>query len=319
MKHTIRKITGFLAVAVTVFMLLPLSAWAGNTVLSVSKSDIKAGDEFTVTVSGASASNLSLHYDGTMVTLKSQGQASLDGNTLSINAKSATFTFTAKKAGSAGFVGSSDQYARSSAMISIGEAAAAKPQTAETKTEDSNEKKSSKTTDADKSTDKKSKDTEDTDQVVSVSTNDPDDDTDVSDAKTDVSENTAQEDSAAQQEYPFFSSADLSLKELVTDRRIIAIIGVLVAIIIILVIRLLWIHFSEYEYYDDEESEDDEEATEERVSETQKTPETKKSKNTEPDDTDALYEKLKEEEKLTMPKTPVVPEKKLHLEDLNNL
>ena len=37
------------------------------------------------------------------------------------------------------------------------------------------------------------------------------------------------------------------------------------------------------------------------------------------DETDKLYERLKEEEKLSMPKTPVVPEKKLHLEDLNNL
>lgn len=316
MKQTIRKITGFLAVIAVVLMLIPLDAKAADTVLSISKSDIKAGDEFSVTVSGAASSNLSLHYDGTMVTLKSKGNASLDGNTLSINAKSATFTFTAKKAGSAGFVGSSDQYAKSSAIVNIAEASSAADNT-------DTAKKDSGSTESDKSTEKKTKEKEDSDQAAATSSDDTDTDeptdTATSGTSTDEAENADQEDSAAQQEYPSFSASDLSLRDLVTDRRVLTIIGVLVVVIIILVIRLLWIHFSDYGDDDEDFSDDAIESADEEIPVRTGTQSAIKEKVNDIDDTELLYEKLKEEEKLTMPKTPVVPEKKLHLEDLNNL
>ena len=317
----IKKTTGLLIAAVFLFMLTPVNVFAANTILSISKSDIKAGDDFTVTVSGAETSNLSLHYDGTMVTLKSQGNATLNGNILSINARSASFAFTAKKSGSAGFVASSDKYARSSVRINIGEADAADTTTADTNaaTDDtkaaadtSSDNTSDKTQTKDAATDNSSKSTDST--AAS-------DATAASDGTVSDSTSTA----ADVKDYPEISTSDFSLKELVLDRRITLIIGALLAVIIVLVIMLVWSHLSSLKDYDEEDEEPDDIADDfddEKINikEQVKAPSEKKPDfSDDEDETDKLYERLKEEEKLSMPKTPVVPEKKLHLEDLNNL
>ena len=225
----IKKTTGLLIAAVFLFMLTPVNVFAANTILSISKSDIKAGDDFTVTVSGAETSNLSLHYDGTMVTLKSQGNATLNGNILSINARSASFAFTAKKSGSAGFVASSDKYARSSVRINIGEAAAADTTTDDTKAaaDTSSDNTSDKTQTKDAATDNSSKSTDST--AAS-------DATAASDGTVSDSTSTA----ADVKDYPEISTSDFSLKELVLDRRITLIIGALLAVIIVLVINLIF-------------------------------------------------------------------------------
>lgn len=310
----IKKTTGLLIAAVFLFMLTPVNVFAANTILSISKSDIKAGDDFTVTVSGAETSNLSLHYDGTMVTLKSQGNATLNGNILSINARSASFAFTAKKSGSAGFVASSDKYARSSVRINIGEAAAADTTTDDTKAaaDTSSDNTSDKTQTKDAVTDNSSKSTDST--AAS-------DATAASDGTVSDSTSTA----ADVKDYPEISTSDFSLKELVLDRRITLIIGALLAVIIVLVIMLVWSHLSSLKDYDEEDEEPDDIADDFddekiNVKEQVKAPSEKKPDfSDDEDETDKLYERLKEEEKLSMPKTPVVPEKKLHLEDLNNL
>ena len=310
----IKKTTGLLIAAVFLFMLTPVNVFAANTILSISKSDIKAGDDFTVTVSGAETSNLSLHYDGTMVTLKSQGNATLNGNILSINARSASFAFTAKKSGSAGFVASSDKYARSSVRINIGEAAAADTTTDDTKAaaDTSADNTSDKTQTKDAATDNSSKSTDST--AAS-------DATAASDGTVSDSTSTA----ADVKDYPEISTSDFSLKELVLDRRITLIIGALLAVIIVLVIMLVWSHLSSLKDYDEEDEEPDDIADDFddekiNVKEQVKAPSEKKPDfSDDEDETDKLYERLKEEEKLSMPKTPVVPEKKLHLEDLNNL
>lgn len=310
----IKKTTGLLIAAVFLFMLTPVNVFAANTILSISKSDIKAGDDFTVTVSGAETSNLSLHYDGTMVTLKSQGNATLNGNILSINARSASFAFTAKKSGSAGFVASSDKYARSSVRINIGEAAAADTTTDDTKAaaDTSSDNTSDKTQTKDAATDNSSKSTDST--AAS-------DATAASDGTVSDSTSTA----ADVKDYPEISTSDFSLKELVLDIRITLIIGALLAVIIVLVIMLVWSHLSSLKDYDEEDEEPDDIADDFddekiNVKEQVKAPSEKKPDfSDDEDETDKLYERLKEEEKLSMPKTPVVPEKKLHLEDLNNL
>ena len=317
----IKKTTGLLIAAVFLFMLTPVNVFAANTILSISKSDIKAGDDFTVTVSGAETSNLSLHYDGTMVTLKSQGNATLNGNILSINARSASFAFTAKKSGSAGFVASSDKYARSSVRINIGEADAADTTTADTNaaTDDtkaaadtSSDNTSDKTQTKDAATDNSSKSTDSTAASDASA---------ASDGTVSDSTSTA----ADVKDYPEISTSDFSLKELVLDRRITLIIGALLAVIIVLVIMLVWSHLSSLKDYDEEDEEPDDIADDFddekiNVKEQVKAPSEKKPDfSDDEDETDKLYERLKEEEKLSMPKTPVVPEKKLHLEDLNNL
>ena len=103
------------------------------------------------------------------------------------------------------------------------------------------------------------------------------------------------------------------------------IIGALLAVIIVLVIMLVWSHLSSLKDYDEEDEEPDDIADDFddekiNVKEQVKAPSEKKPDfSDDEDETDKLYERLKEEEKLSMPKTPVVPEKKLHLEDLNNL
>ena len=315
----IKKTTGLLIAAVFLFMLTPVNVFAANTILSISKSDIKAGDDFTVTVSGAETSNLSLHYDGTMVTLKSQGNATLNGNILSINARSASFAFTAKKSGSAGFVASSDKYARSSVRINIGEADAADTTTADTNaaTDDtkaadtSSDNTSDKTQTKDAATDNSSKSTDST--AAS-------DATAASDGTVSDSTSTA----ADVKDYPEISTSDFSLKELVLDRRITLIIGALLAVIIVLVIMLVWSHLSSLKDYDEDDESDDltDDFDDEKINvkeQVEASSEKKPDFSDDEDETDKLYERLKEEEKLSMPKTPVVPEKKLHLEDLNNL
>lgn len=319
----IKKSAGLLIIAVFLFMLVPVNAFAANTILSISKSDIKAGDDFTVTVSGAETSNLSLHYDGTMVTLKSQGNATLNGNILSINAKSVSFAFTAKKSGSAGFVASSDKYARSSVMINIGEAAASDTTdttaTADTKASKADTKAASNETTSDKTTDKsKARDAADDSAKNTDET--------ASSEKTAASDGTVSDNTAAAdvKEYPEISTSDFSLKELILDRRITVIIGALAAVIVVLIIMLLWSRFSANKDYDeevdlDDDIEDDTSDEKINVKEEAETHVERKPDFSDEDATDKLYERLKEEEKLSMPKTPVVPEKKLHLEDLNNL
>lgn len=313
----IKKTTGLLIAAVFLFMLTPVNVFAANTILSISKSDIKAGDDFTVTVSGAETSNLSLHYDGTMVTLKSQGNATLNGNILSINARSASFAFTAKKSGSAGFVASSDKFARSSVRINIGEAA-------DTTTADTNA-----STDDTKAADTSSDNTSDKTQTKDAATDDSSKSTD----STAASDTTAASDGAVSdststsadvKDYPEISTSDFSLKELVLDRRITLIIGALLAVIIVLVIMLVWSHLSSLKDYDEDDESDDltDDFDDERINvkeQAEASSEKKPDFSDDEDETDKLYERLKEEEKLSMPKTPVVPEKKLHLEDLNNL
>lgn len=316
----IKKTTGLLIAAVFLFMLTPVNVFAANTILSISKSDIKAGDDFTVTVSGAETSNLSLHYDGTMVTLKSQGNATLNGNILSINARSASFAFTAKKSGSAGFVASSDKYARSSVRINIGEADAADTTTADTNaaTDDtkaaadtSSDNTSDKTQTKDAATDNSSKSTDST--AASDTT-----------AASDGAVSDSTSTSADVKDYPEISTSDFSLKELVLDRRITLIIGALLAVIIVLVIMLVWSHLSSLKDYDEDDESDDltDDFDDEKINvkeQVEASSEKKPDFSDDEDETDKLYERLKEEEKLSMPKTPVVPEKKLHLEDLNNL
>lgn len=315
----IKKTTGLLIAAVFLFMLAPVNVFAANTILSISKSDIKAGDDFTVTISGTETSNLSLHYDGTMVTLKSQGNATLNGNILSINAKSASFAFTAKKSGSAGFVASSDKFARSSVRINIGEAA-------DTTTADTNASTDDTKAAADTSSDNTSDKTQTKDAATDNSSKSTDstaasDATAASDGAVSDSTSTA----ADVKDYPEISTSDFSLKELVLDRRITLIIGALLAVIIVLVIMLVWSHLSSLKDYDEEDEEPDDIADDFddekiNVKEQVKAPSEKKPDfSDDEDETDKLYERLKEEEKLSMPKTPVVPEKKLHLEDLNNL
>ena len=304
MKFKLKKAIGLSAVAlILLFLTLPFNSYAANTLLSVSKQDIKAGDSFDVTISGAKSSNLSLHYDGTMVTLKGQGNATLNGNTLSVSGRSATFTFEAKKAGNAGFVASSDRYARSSVMLSIGEAAAASETTENEVAETKKDSRTEKNTNANKKT-------QDADTVASEEKNT--DETAEAQNALDESDNSVQ-DNAKPQENTAFSSSNLTFKQLILDRRVMLIIAVLVAIIIILVIRLIWLHFEDY---DDEEYEEDIKTRIETSPVNEKP--TKKQAQKEADE-DNLYEKLKAEEKLTMPKAPAVSEKKLHLEDLNNL
>lgn len=313
----IKKTTGLLIAAVFLFMLAPVNVFAANTILSISKSDIKAGDDFTVTISGTETSNLSLHYDGTMVTLKSQGNATLNGNILSINARSASFAFTAKKSGSAGFVASSDKFARSSVRINIGEAA-------DTTTADTNA-----STDDTKAADTSSDNTSDKTQTKDAATDDSSKSTD----STAASDTTAASDGAVSdststsadvKDYPEISTSDFSLKELVLDRRITLIIGALLAVIIVLVIMLVWSHLSSLKDYDEDDESDDltDDFDDEKINvkeQVEASSEKKPDFSDDEDETDKLYERLKEEEKLSMPKTPVVPEKKLHLEDLNNL
>lgn len=317
----IKKTTGLLIAAVFLFMLTPVNVFAANTILSISKSDIKAGDDFTVTVSGAETSNLSLHYDGTMVTLKSQGNATLNGNILSINARSASFAFTAKKSGSAGFVASSDKYARSSVRINIGEADAADTTTADTNAA-TDDTKAAADTSSDNTSDKtQTKDAATDNSSKSADSTAASDATAASDGTVSDSTSTA----ADVKDYPEISTSDFSLKELVLDRRITLIIGALLAVIIVLVIMLVWSHLSSLKDYDEEDEEPDDIADDFddekiNVKEQVKAPSEKKPDfSDDEDETDKLYERLKEEEKLSMPKTPVVPEKKLHLEDLNNL
>lgn len=316
---SLKRTAGLFIIAAFLFMLVPVNAFAANTILSISKSDIKTGDDFTVTVSGTETSNLSLHYDGTMVTLKSQGNATLNGNILSINAKSASFAFTAKKAGSAGFVASSDKFARSSVMINIGEAASDTTDNTTTATTDTT------TTDTNAASDTK---TDNSDQTASTDDSSKSTDTAASDT-TSASDGTVSDNTStatAAKDYPEYSTSDFSLKELVLDRRITVIIGALLAVIVVLVIMLVWSHFSAYRDYDeedlDDDFEDDNNESDEKINVKEQAEEALKKRPDFPDDedeTDRLYERLKEEEKLTMPKAPAQPEKKLHLEDLNNL
>ena len=59
----------FTALIMVLCLMLPVDASAAPVILGLSSSEIKVGDSFSVSIAGASSSNLSLHYDGTMVTL----------------------------------------------------------------------------------------------------------------------------------------------------------------------------------------------------------------------------------------------------------
>lgn len=308
MNFKIRK-KAYLLMAVFILaasLFLPMDASASPVILGLSTNDIRVGDTFTVSVAGAQSSNLSLHYDGTMVSLKGQNGATLDGNTLTIAAKSASFTFEAKQEGSAGFVASSDMYDRSSAVVSIAAAA----------TDTNSDAAATESTDADTSEDT-------TDEEASAKTDSTDTET-VSDSTEDtsaVSDDTDSADSVDTEKHGI-SSSDLSFRQLILDRRMILVIAVLLAIIIVLIIRITTLHYSlddEYEsddidFDDNEKKLAEKEKEEEQNKLVEHITEDKPDRKSSEIDLDEI-----DEEKLTMPKAPKKPNEKLKLEDLNNL
>lgn len=304
-----KKIAAVMALMIVVLgFAFPVNALASPVILGISTNSIKVGDSFSVSVSGADSSNLSLHYDGTMVTLTGQNGASLDGNTLTIAAKSATFTFTAKQSGSAGFVASSDKYERSSAVVSIAAS-----------TEDNAQ------TDADTSqTDTEGTEASENDADTSASDSSDDKDS-VSDSSEELPADTTQDvsDTDTVSQKHGTSSSDLSFKQLITDRRMTLVIAVLLAVIIALIIRITTLHYQLADLdYDDDDIDFDEE--EKKISEKEKEEEKKKplepvtEKKNEKKPVDIALDDI-DEEKLTMPKAPKKPNEKLKLEDLNNI
>lgn len=299
MKKVLRIISINL-MALLIAVSVPHNAFAAQVILGLSKTDISVGDTFTVSIAGSSTSRLSLHYDGTMVSLTDQNNARLDGNTLTVTARSVSFTFKAKKQGQAGFVASSDVDSRSSVMVNIESSETADPEDASSEKDNSEEK----TTD-DASTD--------TDATVS-------DSSDADTAKQTVTEDTSassetDNDTDDAAKYAITSS-DLSFAALITDRRMILVIGILSAIIIALIIRLVVLHYSisdsDYEGDDIDFDENEKQIREqEKVSD---------DKAAEPDEKAIIADELGiDEEKLTMPKAPKTPNQKLKLEDLNDL
>ncbi len=274
---------------------MPEQAQASPVVLSFSTNDVSVGDSFSVTVAGASSSNLSLHYDGTMVTLKSQGRATLDGNTLSISGRSATFTFEAKQQGNAGFVASSNMYPRSSAVIGIKEAVS----------KDTDEKVSNDT----EQTENEGKEDKKEDAVVKETSSEKDTENNSKKAKAEA------DHSGSSVEKHDISSSDLSFKQLILDRRMLILTGLLLAIIIVLIIRLTLLHFAVYGDYEGDDIDFDDEETKrsdtDQIASAEKTDQKKFSGDLDLGEID--------EEKLTMPKAPKRPNKKLELSDLNKL
>lgn len=270
--------------ALLLFAAMPVSAQAAQVILAVSGGDIKVGDTFTVSMTAPSSSKLSLHYDGTMVTPVSMNGAALDGNTLSISARSISFTFEAKASGGAGFVASSDSYDRSSVVVDIAKAAETAENTENVENTDNTEKSETvETTETDKTTKK--------------------DDTDTSQKKT---KKTAAAVKPTQDTAPIiYSSESLSFRELITDRRMVLVTGILLAIIIVLIIRITVLKSSSDDTgYDYAEEEEENEVPDIRINED-----------------DKIKPEVPEidEEKLTMPKPPKKPAGKLRLEDLNDI
>lgn len=301
----------FTALIMALCLMLPVDASAAPVILGLSSSEIKVGDSFSVSIAGASSSNLSLHYDGTMVTLTGQGGAALNGNTLTISAKSATFTFTAKQEGNAGFVASSDQYERSSAVVKIAQASAQTSDNTQAATAD-NDTEAAASDNPDTTDDSQTK-------VSSQSASDSADTHTSEDLQTDSEDTTVTRKHGV-------SSQDLTFSQLITDRRMIIVIAVLLAVIIVLIIRLTTLHYAMSDDYDDDidfdeeekriaEKEEEQRKLVEHVTEKkEKSEKLERAEKTSGLDLDGI-----DVEKLTMPKAPKNPNKKLKLEDLNDL
>lgn len=312
-KKVKKRIAAVFAVFVT-FMAFTVSASAESTFLAISSDQIKAGDSFKVTISSPQTSQLMLHYDGTMVKLTGQGQASLTGNTLTITAKSATYTFEALKAGGAGFVASSDQYERSSVMVQIKESAEA-PATGSKEETDADSDKGSDAGAEDSSGEEavEPDDTAETgeDSAATASSDDTSEQTDSADTSesADTDEKTGNDTAYAKTEV---SSSDLTLRELLLDRRVVVILAVMAVVIIILAFALIRSRYVYDDDFEDEAEDSDEEDTRKEI----EVPDLVLKKT--PDREEKTVMDV-EKEKLSMPKTPVNPEKKLKLEDLNDL
>ncbi|MQN00540.1 MAG: hypothetical protein DUD27_06005 [Lachnospiraceae bacterium] len=236
MKKSIRKLmASFMAVAAVIFILLPVNAKAARPVISVSNTEVKVGDEFTVTVSGTAASRLSLSFDPSKVTLKSRGNATYSGNTVSLYAQSASFTFTAKETGFSYLIANSSTYGRSSAKVNISEATADTKKTTDTKKTAATVASTATSKTTDKKTTSTKKASSDASKTVKSS--------DAGSTKN-LSDNES------------FTSSDLSFKELLLDRRMLVVLAVLVVIILILAIRLIRIHvlYDVYDYDTDNDS-----------------------------------------------------------------
>lgn len=304
MKTKYLKRTAVSAAVLMLFLTLifPVSAYASPVILGLSTQDISVGDSFSVYVSGSAASNLSLHYDGTMVKLTGQAGASLDGNTLTIKAKSVSFTFEAIKDGSAGFVASSDAYDRSSVIVNI---KAASDGTTEVKDDN---------TDAGTDETVSSSSDESTSESVSTSSE--------AVSTSDIYADTTDSEPEDRQDDASISSSDLSFKDLITDRRMILVIAVLVAIIIILIIRLATMHFNTDSGYESDDIDfDDAEARIKEKEDKEAEEEAVKEKPVKDEPVSKAKELAPEidEEKLTMPKAPKKPAEKLKIDDLNDL
>lgn len=308
-KKKMYAIAAVLILAVT--LALPVDALASPVILGLSTNDIKVGDTFTVSLSGAESSNLSLHYDGTMVTLKDQKGATLDGNTLTIPAKSVSFTFTAKQEGNAGFVASSDKFERSSAVVKIAAGAASDTsddtQTAAAATDEN----------SDAGTDN------DADTASASQSSVSDSSAEVS-SSSDTAEQVSDDDETDISKHGI-SSSDLSFKQLILDRRMILVIAVLLAVIIILIIRITTLHYAltgtDYDDDDIDFDENEKNIAEKEEEEKNRLVEHVTDRNNESQQPKTPYDPDFEidEEKLTMPKAPKRPNEKLKLEDLNNL
>lgn len=307
MKRSLMKNIYILIAALMVFVMFPVSAQASQVILAVSGNDIKVGDSFTVSMTGASSSKMSLHYDGTMVTPKSMNGASLDGNTLTVTARSVSFTFEAKQAGGAGFVASSDAFAKSSVVVNIAEAA----ENTQDKTVQESEKK--------EETDKKpANDTNDKDKSSQSSSSSEKSKSTSSDSSTADNDTKKPQPAQSSDSQIAVSSDSLTFRQLITDRRMILVTGVLLAIIIALIIRItvLRSELGNSDYgTDDIDFDDNEEKirAEEKRLEREIHEEPEEIKNVPLEDLEI------DEAKLTMPKPPKKPATKLRLEDLNDL
>lgn len=268
---------------------------AGSTSISLSSRSLSKGETLTVTVVGSSSSSLSLKYDNTMLQLVDGGHASANGNVLTISAASVTYKFKAIQAGNAGIVVSSDQLSGSSLFVPIAEAAeTTEEEVKEEKKEDtSNQAKAVK----EEKTDKKDKNDK---KKSSSSTGKK--------AKKKKAEQVT-----VQQTKKTFTSEDLSFKELITDRRMVAVLILLVAVILVLVIQLI-LRGHEETGYDDEPISIDDKFFEPNPREEERT--------AVPTHTHEKETKIVTDHNmadLTMPRAPKSAGQKLEVMDLNDL
>jgi hypothetical protein len=216
---------------------------AGSTSISLSSRSLSKGETLTVTVVGSSSSSLSLKYDNTMLQLVDSGHASANGNVLTISAASVTYKFKAIQAGNAGIVVSSDQLSGSSLFVPIAEAA-------ETTEEEVKEEKK-------ETTSEKKEDTSNQAKAVKEEKKDKKDKKKSSSSTGEKEKKKNAEQVTVQQTKKTFTSEDLSFKELITDRRMVAVLILLVAVILVLVIQLILRGHEETDYDDEPISIDD--------------------------------------------------------------